>query len=122
MRAELTGSSWQAVPRSIHGRAMLIGATNHSGTSKSAKAFRDLANPLSNLLRLAMKKSAASSTLVVRRMRYTLAPERAKIYTRGNSDSVGLHSKGMSVAWFDWVARLYIQAKYCQEKYLEYLE
>jgi hypothetical protein len=56
---------------------MLIGATNHSGTSKSAKAFCDLANPLSNLLRLAMKKSAASSTLV-RRMRYTLAPERAK--------------------------------------------
>jgi hypothetical protein len=124
MSADLPGSSRQAVTRSIHGRGMLIGATNHSGTSKSAKAFRDLANPLSNLLTLAMKKSAASSTLVVRRMRYTLAPEIAKIYTRGNRaesrlSRTSLKGHERSGAWFDWVARLYIQAKNCQEKNLE---
>ena len=119
MSADLAGSSRQAVTSSIHGRATLIGATNHLGTSKSANALRDLANPFTNLLTPAMKDSAASSTLVVKRMRYTLAPEIAKIDTRGTdprADSVGLHSKGMSVAWFDWVARIYIQAKNCQEK------
>src|SRR5882762_45916 len=119
MRADLAGSSRQAVTSSIHGRAaVLIGATNHLGTPKSANALRDLAIPLSSLLTPAMKDTAPSSTLVVKKMRYTLAPEIAEIVPgdRPESRLSRTSLKTYSVAWFDWVARLYIQGKNCQEK------
>jgi len=85
MRADLAGSGRQAVTSSIHRRAMLTGATNHLGTSKSANALRDLAIPLSSLLTPAMKDTAPSSTLVVKKMRYTLAPEIAEIVAGGQT-------------------------------------